>query len=369
MTIYYLILCVGTVLFLTGLMLPFLAKLSSPEDNMSTALMADTRPVSTLEVIIPAYLESSVIPGTIEALKNQMELWPGPATITVVASDDSTAHASVRADKVLSVGRQGKPAACNIGVLNSSADIILFTDANCRIVPNDWPIRLRSHLNLWGVVSANKVESGGADSAFWLYESKVKRLSSSRSGSLAVVGEFLAFRRTEFRPIPEATQLDDLWLAFDFHKRGHQVGIANDITTVEDASLPGDQWERRVRMTAGVLYEAIPNVSWLARSSTGRFYIAHKLYRTTVGALGFWLGVFGFAMLFPIVTVPVSVLGILWSLAFYTGRTRLGAPLRPLFALTAMQAVTVAAAGRAIRRRVRLKSQGKSDVGWKKVAR
>jgi glycosyltransferase involved in cell wall biosynthesis len=367
--IYIILIFAGIILFAAGIVLPFVTQRLPRTRGSAASPLSILESSASLEVVIPAYLESSVIGETIISLNRQLKSWPGPASITVVASDDATAAASGNAGKVLSVGRNGKPAACNIAVEGSKADVIVFTDANCRINPENWPVLLRGHLSRWGVVSANKTELGGSDGAFWSYESKIKKLSESGAGSLAVVGEFMAFRRLDYRPIPNETQLDDFWIALDFNRRNLGVGVATDILTIEEASRPRDQWERRIRMTAGVLYEAIPNVPWLARTAVGQNYLAHKLYRSTVGALGFWMAVIAFSLLFPPATFILALLAVLWSLAVYTGRTTLGSFFKPFFTLVALQAVIFLAAGRALRRLFQARYRSAQNTGWTKIAR
>lgn len=359
---------VSCTIFLAGVILPFLVNWLHSRRRRSEVLLPPVPVGASIEVIIPAYLEAGTIDASVSAIKRQLRKWQGPASVTVIASDDETALASGAADKVMNVGRQGKPEACNVGISASIADIVVLTDANCHITPDDWPERVKNHLSSWSVVSANKREIDGRDGIFWRLESMIKNGAATNIGSLAVVGEFMAFRRLDFRPVPKSKQLDDFWIALDFHRRNLGVAVASDISTVEPASNPSDQWERRVRISAGVFYEALPNIQQLFRSATGRLYIAHKLYRTTIGVAGFWAAMIGFSLLWPIVTIPLSISMVALAVASYSGRISMRTPLGPVLTVIALQAVPLVGAIRALHRRLR-ESRGRESVGWKKIAR
>lgn len=358
---------ISGAVFGSGVVLPFVvSRLSRRDWNFTQIKPLPSRP--SLEVIIPAYLESGEIAGTVAALRGQLTSWPGPWSITVVASDEATASAAASADKVLSIGRSGKPAACNTGVADSRSDVVLLMDANCRVSPNEWPERLAEHLTNWSLVSANKSEKNGKEGLFWQLEASIKRSSSNQLGSLAVVGEFVAFRREDYRMIPSHIVLDDLWLAFSFHQAGLPVTVAPDIATVEQAASPRNQWERRVRINAALMTESVPKVPWLLRTPEGRVYVAHKIYRATIGVCAFWVCIIGLSLIFPPITLAIVGGVIILAVGQVAGFLSIRLPLSPLFSVLGLQAVPLAGAARALCRKLR-GPKGRSNNGWTKIAR
>lgn len=327
-----------------------------------------------VEVIVPAYLESTIVGASVQRLTAGLSAAGLRHRVHVIASDEATAVAAEGAAEgaagtvtVTRTGRGGKPAAVNLGVAGSEADVIVLTDANCEIVPADWPRVLVEELASTDLLSGNKTERASTEAIFWRFESWVKRMGSGRSSTLAVVGEFLAFRRAQFRPIPAATMTDDLWMALDFHDRGLTVSTSATITTSEEPVAAADQWERRVRIADGVLSEALPRAAELARTAVGRHYLAHKVYRMTAGPVAFWAAAALLAGRRPPVTIWLVGLPVATAIARYRGLLTVSSPLVPLGTVVAMQAIPPTAALRVLRRRLRADSS--ETPGWRKVAR
>lgn len=366
-------LAAATLLFAAGPTLPFLMgpaeRLAGRRERTSSRPPA-LPPDPFVEVIVPAYLEGTTITASVRRLTAALTDAGLSHRVHVIASDEPTALAAEQAGgqvKVTRTGRGGKPAAVNLGVSGSAADVIVLTDANCEIGPADWPRVMLDELAGIDLLSGNKTERGSTEAMFWRFESWVKRMGTGRTSTLAVVGEFLAFRAEQFRPIPAGTMTDDLWLALDFNARGLIVSTSSTITTSEEPVSAADQWERRVRIADGVLSEALPRTSELARTAVGRHYLAHKVYRMTAGAAAFWVATALLAGRRPPRTVPLVGLPVLAAIARYRGLIRLRTPLDSLGTVVAMQAIPPAAAIRVLRRR--LARGDRPAAGWKKVAR
>ncbi|MCF6508450.1 glycosyltransferase [Blastococcus sp. MG754426] len=321
-------------------------------------------PDPLVEVVVPAYLEAGIIETTILQLRTSLRRVGVRHRLHVVASDLDTATAARRvADAVTVTGRVGKAAAVNAAVQASGADVIVLTDANCEIHPTNWPEHVLTELRESALVSANKRERGARDSLYWMYEALIKKQSAHES--LSVVGEFLAFRRQDFRPIPNVI-LDDAWLAADFHSRGLKVVVSQTLSTIEDEADGPAQWDRRVRMVEGQFAEGLARVPTLLKSRTGRYYVAHKLYRLTLGAAAFWVAAGSLARLLPWSLKPIVPLALTAAVTSYRGDRIPPEPLRTACAAIALQAVPVAASVRLIRRRLRGDTEGNL---WAKVAR
>ncbi|MGN7200864.1 glycosyltransferase [Arthrobacter sp. SAFR-044] len=320
-----------------------------------------------MDVVIAAYLEASVIASTVQRLQRQLAGAGVAGKVIVVASDDDTYQAAAAADRTLKVPRNGKPAALNAGVSASEADIVVLTDANCAIEPDGWPLFVQTGLRSARLLTGSKRERGARERLFWRYEGLLKSRHGEQelSATLAVVGEFLAFRRTDYIPISATTMADDLALALDFNRRELRVAAVPKIYTVEDPASPSEQWERRVRIVCGLLSEAIPRVPQLLTSTVGRAYLVHKVYRVTVGVGAFWIAAFFAMFLFPPYGALLTVSVVSWAVLRYRGFISLKSPLDPLFDVIAMQAIPLAGMARLIRRRLR----GGKVVGWVKVPR
>ena len=362
MTTGWLLLALGCGLFAFGLVLPLIPM--GPRHRRGRPAHR-TRP-SSVDVIVPAYLEASVVVSKIRSSKAALRRCGVAGTVIVVASDPDTAAAAVEADVVISVGREGKPRAIDRGVAASIADVCVVTDANCSIEPDDWPSRLLDAMQTNDLLSAEKREQGGSEQVFWLLERLYKR-PDRNTETLAVAGEFMAFRRVDYASIPPGTWCDDLWQALDFAQRGLRVALAGGIFTQEPAAPPRDQWARRTRIAQGLFREALPRVPQLVRTSLGRRFLAHKLYRMTLGCLGFWLAVVGVLLILPwwgavVLAVVLTRLGM-----SYAG---LAGPVKgtgPLASVVGLQSVPPVAALQMIRRS--RGASGVSSVGWPKIAR
>lgn len=356
------------LIFALGIALPIL--LGSPSDRKlreQRLTPLPTRP--SIDVIVPAYLEVSEIAEKVVGLRKALQGYEGVSTVTVMASDDATAEAAVAAgaDTVVACGRNGKPAATNEGVERSTADIVVFTDANCQIEPITWPVLVVEDLRDWALVSSDKQEAASTEGLYWKIEKRIKGGDpSTLRPSLGVVGEFIALRRSDFRPVPPRTILDDMWLALDLNERGLISTVDSRIWTTEAPASRRDQWERRLRICEGLFTEALPRARALAADEFGRRHLAHKLYRVTIGAAAFWAAVLAFCFVAPPWTAVLAVGGSALAVTWYAGLLPVGLPLSGAFTAVAMQAVPPASVVRIIRKRMR---KGEQSAGWKKVAR
>lgn len=360
----------GALLFTIGIVLPKAVR-RREELRARNETGVDIQPPAlptnpSIDVIIPAYLEASVIGNTVTLLRESLALYAGQSNIVVVASDAETAEASRLAgvDRVLETARNGKAFAANEGARTSVADIIVFTDANCKIGPERWPEALLSELGGWHLVSANKREQGRREAVYWQLEEWLKRQQESSLGTLSVVGEFLALRRVDYVSIPVTTVLDDQWLAIALLRQGKKSVVSSVIHTNEPPVSNGEQWERRVRIASGLFMETLPKVPELSRTPEGRILVGHKLYRVTIGATGFWIALAGLALVkipFSLGIIPIAgALGLHYSGLLLSRRSP-----GVITTVVGMQMVPIGGALRAFRRRV----DSTSNVGWKKVAR
>lgn len=327
----------------------------------------DLRPLSdaSIDVVIPAYLESSVIGRKVKFVQAAVAHHTAASRVIVVASDEPTAVAAreAGADVVIESARQGKPTAVNLGVAQATAEVVVITDANCDIEPPDWPAIVRCELETAGLVSAHKVELRGRESFFWKYERFVKEQQGGES--LGVVGEFIALRRADFRTIPADEIVDDLWLALEIASHGHRVRISDHIRTVEEPARQRDQWERRVRIAEGMLGQHLPRLGRYLSFASGRRFAVHKLFRLTIGCAAFWTGTGATALAIPAVTIPAAVIVASYAVSRYAGILWPDRGLLPVTTAFGMQAIPIFAGIRLLKKRI---SRTRSP-GWVKAPR
>ena len=361
---------IGTTLFFifagifmsSAIIPPLFAKFD--KDRYQQPPPAPAGPNPSIDIIVPAYLEAGVIKAKIADLRNELQGYPGTARIVVAASDPQTAQAASEADLVMEGGRSGKAAAVNEAVKASVADVVMLTDANCSIRPTGWIGVALSELESASLVSAQKTETNGGDGIFWAYENWLKRSTGDGAGSLAVVGEFFATRRVDYREVRASAVCDDFVMAFGYYERGLKVAVSRKIVTVEPATSGAEQWERRIRIAEGVIKDILPRTRSLFREPIGRRYLAHKTYRNTVGCAAFWAAV----LVTPFISIYLGVatwIGVLVAVLGYAGRMPISGILAGPISIVGMQAVMPIA----LLTRVLGKKAPASGALWRKVAR
>ena len=217
------------------------------------------------------------------------------------------------------------------------------------------------------MLSARKDERGGGESAFHFLETRAKRSPTGVRASLSVVGEFMMFRRADFRQVPPATMCDDIWMAVNFDSRALPVGVMSDVVSVEDATTGREQFERRVRIAAGLFAEQVRSPRKLLMSPLGRQFVVQKLLRITLGNMLFWASVlFAAGALLPLSLAVLPLVGLV-----YLGYVKSDSLPRwgslPIAAV-GLQFVPPVAAVRAVRRLIG-ERRGEFKRGWRKVPR
>jgi cellulose synthase/poly-beta-1,6-N-acetylglucosamine synthase-like glycosyltransferase len=357
----------GAGVFLAGLALPRLqARLARPP---AYGPVREDRAVSRhLTVVIPAYLEQGVIGATVSDLDRQLAAGPFEYTITVAASDDATAEAAEAAGAtVIRQPRRGKAAATNAAIAAAPDGLILLTDANASLAPDNWPDLLSADLEQADLVTGIRLESGGFDQAFARHDAGVKS-GSGLVDSLFTVGEFMVFDRRHYRSMPDDCYADDTTIAISFDSRGLRVVIDPRIRATEPGGA--DFWQHadhRVRMAAGNIEVGLRSLPLLVRTTTGRRFIAHKFYRLTIGPAGFWTAAVAAVFVAPPLTAVLAPAAVAGCLAVYAKpEAKVPGLLRTVATGVALQCFVPPAFYRVLKRAVR-GSDFASD--WKKISR
>lgn len=254
---------------------------------------ADILPSVTL--IIPAYNEETIIR---QKLENALALdYPPEKMEIIVVADGSTDRTVEIAESFAGRGvrmlfqpeRRGKIAAMNRAVPCAKGEILVFSDANAFMKPQSLRALVRNFADPQvGCVSGEKrikadyrVQAQG-ESAYWRYESGIKRAESLFNTAIGAIGEIFAIRRELYHPLREDSIIEDFVLSMELVRDGWRIVYEPEATAWEEASPTlRAEWERRVRNCAGG-FQALGRLGWLfsPRYAFMAFqFLSHKLLR------------------------------------------------------------------------------------------
>jgi biofilm PGA synthesis N-glycosyltransferase PgaC len=251
--------------------------------------------VPSISMIIPAYDEESVIA---RKLDNSLALDYPPAQLEIVViSDGSTdqtnqivkGYGEQGARLLFEAPRRGKTAALNRAVPLTKGDILVFTDANAMLVPQTLRHLVRNfadeHVACVGGekrVRSDESPSGWGESAYWRYESHLKRCDSAVGSVMGVAGEILAVRRDCYVPVEENSVIEDFVLSLGLVQAGWRV-IYEPEAIAWEQSTPSlaAEWQRRTRIAAGG-FQSIVRLRGMLNPQLGLpafQYISHRVLR------------------------------------------------------------------------------------------
>ncbi len=284
----------------------------------------DTLP--SVNIIIAAYNEESCIKERIENALAQD--YQGTLQILVASdgSDDATGEIiesfiDKRVKAYNFPENRGKISVLNDLVKKSSADILVFTDANTDFNKDVVTILVNSFNDKVGVVSGELIletEDGNQnlDGLYWRYEQFLKKCESQLGSLLGANGAIYAMRRELYLPLPTDTIVDDFCIVMNVKKQGYDV-LYNDtaIATEEVAPSLSDEYGRRVRIGIGN-YKAFFANLWALSPAQGILswcYWSHKVLR--------WFAPHFMAIVFItnmfLITTPIYLFSFVMQIAFY----------------------------------------------------
>lgn len=226
-------------------------------------------------MIVPAHNEQTVIEAKVLNIADMMQ--KGSKFDCIIVDDgshDGTAE-TVRMTLALlpdlpirlveQVPRQGKMAALQRGLDESSSDIVVFSDAECL-----WPEDALKNLlepfkddsvgatNGHFVVEGSSQELVESESLYLRYE-KLLKWSQSRIGTLTgIYGGCLAIRREVMPDMPAHIINDDFYLAMAVARQGKRIEFVPEATVRELAVASyDDNTSRRRRMLRGRLQSIV----------------------------------------------------------------------------------------------------------------
>jgi len=216
-----------------------------------------------LTLIIAAYNEEAVIGAK---LRQTLALdYPEERLQVIVAADGSTdataaiaASFAPRVELVHRPERAGKMAAINRAMENARGEVVVFSDANNRYLPDALREIARPFADPEvGAATGRKTVAaedglGYSEGLYWRYESKIRTWETRLGCCVGVNGEIFAIRRDLFRPAPPGVVNDDAWMAQQVNKAGRDVVYNERAVSVERVSpTAADEALRRSRIVAG----------------------------------------------------------------------------------------------------------------------
>ncbi len=228
---------------------------------------ADRKPAS-VEVILSAADEEDVIAGRVENLLAQAGI-PGVSYRVSIGCDgcrDRTAERARAAASGETVSvvefptRRGKAAVLNDLVAASTADILVFTDANTRFEPGAVAALVEALRDprvgaACGrlVVEAAPGAARTPESDYWDRETRLKEAEGKLGACLGANGGIYAAERALVAPLPpDTTSMDDFLIPARIARAGRRVVFAGEAAAREDAAKDvAAEARRRLRIGIG----------------------------------------------------------------------------------------------------------------------
>ncbi len=223
-----------------------------------------TAPLS-VDVVLSAADEEAVIAARV---RNLLSLDGGGDYRIVIGCDgcrDGTAERAreaggARVRVVEFPSRRGKAAVVNDLVRDSTADLLVFTDANTRFEPGAVEALARAFDDAQVGAACGRLifeRAQGAretpESDFWDRETRMKEAEGALGICLGANGAIYAARRALVLPLPEdTTSMDDFLIPVRVARAGHRVVFAGDAVAREDAARDvAAEVSRRLRIGIG----------------------------------------------------------------------------------------------------------------------
>ena len=250
-------------------------------------------------------------------------------------SSDATAEILTRhageIDAIISNQRLGKSTGMNTLLNRSTADIIVFTDANTTL-KSDAIEKVRAYFedpeigcvcgNLL-YVNADESTTAGVGSLYWRLEQAIKLLETETGSTMGADGALFAIRRSLFQNVP-AYIIDDMFTSLSTMCAGYRVVQSQDFIAYErSVTKTGEEFRRKVRIACRAFN--CHRLLWPHIAQSGLLnvykYVSHKWLRWLAG---FWMGLAGACILALTLASQqpwLAVLGICCTVGvIYAGR-------------------------------------------------
>ena len=256
------------------------------------AKSADVTPSVTL--LVPAYNEEHSLGAKLDSC---MALdYPKDKLQVIVLSDGSTDGTNAVAGRYADRGvelmafdeNRGKLAVLRDGMERARGEIVAFSDAACRLMPDSLRRLVRPFADpavgcvsgVYRVLRPERAELGSEEGFYWRYETFIKRCESDLASILGAHGSLYAIRR-ELCPDLAAIRInDDYEIPVKIVAGRHRAVYAPDAVACEEASEMGG-FARRVRIAVGNFRQLrlLGLLLWPPRPWLLFEFVSHKLLR------------------------------------------------------------------------------------------
>ncbi len=253
--------------------------------------------VPRVALLISVYNEEAVIQAKV---KNTLEIDYPAEQLEVLFGLDAPSDSTARLlDEVRSSrfnifhfqARRGKLAVLRDLAQRTSADVLVFTDANTMLERNCIHNLARHFADPQvGAVSGEEVRvvaagtDPSAESLYWRYESAVKVLESRLNCSLGGNGSALAVRHSLFHPRQQSI-VEDFQIPLEIRFKGYRVVYDPEAVAIEEiAPTFSTQFARRVRISAGNYQTLFGNLEYLnpLKGFLAFSFFSHRVLRWLV---------------------------------------------------------------------------------------
>jgi cellulose synthase/poly-beta-1,6-N-acetylglucosamine synthase-like glycosyltransferase len=231
---------------------------------------------SGVEVILSAADEEDVIEARVRNLLEQDAAASPRITVGCDGCRDRTAALARTAlgerGKVVEFEtRRGKAAVLNDLVAQSSAEVIVFTDANTRFEPGAVRELLHAFSDprvgaVCGKLILESPRGEDSETAFWDRETRLKEAEGKLGVCLGANGAIYAARRGAIDPLPAGAILDDFLVPVRIARKGMRVEFAgNAVAREETGRDAAAEVARRFRIGTGAA-AVLTGEPWLFRA-------------------------------------------------------------------------------------------------------
>jgi cellulose synthase/poly-beta-1,6-N-acetylglucosamine synthase-like glycosyltransferase len=256
--------------------------------------------IGDIAVVIAAYNEVDIIPDCLRSIKSASS---APERLTIVLADDGstdgTADVAESMQQDLSpvtlvvrrCGRGGKNAALRTVLPAVTADIVVFTDADCRLAAGSIGQLLGPFADASvGAVIGSIDRSAGATSddgtqqeaLYRRLEQRINAMESDVASTVVSSGALYAVRRELMETIPDGRVADDWWNVLPVVKADRRIVVAPRARVVEHRpNTMSQEYQRTVRTASsgmrclwGLRQTLHPRYGW-----TSWFLWSHRIIR------------------------------------------------------------------------------------------
>jgi cellulose synthase/poly-beta-1,6-N-acetylglucosamine synthase-like glycosyltransferase len=248
-----------------------------------------------VSIILPVHNEAA---GLEAKLTNLLELdYPDDRLEVCVVSDGST-------DETVSIARAfearcsflrviglemqgGKAGALNVGLRETSHEIVVFTDAGIMLEPQSLRelVRPFADPSIGCASGEDRVTGGGGEALYGRYELFLRRRESAVASIVGASGSYYAQRRELCATFPEGIAPDFLSVLRTVERGFRAVTVPGAGGTMRATTSHGKEFQRKVRTLVRGMTGLFGNTSLLNPLKTGTFaflLFSHKVMRWLV---------------------------------------------------------------------------------------